>query len=107
MKLGLSLTLILMAAPCLADISAGITSLSDTSRPDRPLELSIWYPSDEQTTAMVGQNAVFRGGSRCPERSAPVRAALFDRGVTWWPAVGGRLRGLAQRISGAGGFYRG
>lgn len=71
MKLGLSLALILGAAPSLAETAAGVVHLSDTSVAARPLSLSIWYPSDEPASATVGGNPVFQGVSAAPEAPLP------------------------------------
>lgn len=61
MKFGISLALILAAAPGLAETAAGFTHLRDTSVAERPLSLSIWYPSEEQASGTIGGNAVFEG----------------------------------------------
>lgn len=71
MKLRLSLTLILTAGPCLAETGAGVAHLSDAAGEKRPLELSIWYPSDEQASATIGGNPVFEGVSAAPDARLP------------------------------------
>lgn len=61
MKFGISLALMLAAAPCYAETAAGFAHLRDTSVAGRPLSLSIWYPSEEQAAGTIGGNAVFEG----------------------------------------------
>lgn len=63
MKFGISLALIVAAAPCLAETAAGFAHLRDTSVAERPLSMSIWYPSEEQASGTIGGNAVFEGAS--------------------------------------------
>lgn len=67
MKFGISLALILAAAPCLAETSAGVAHLRDTSVDERPLLLSIWYPSEEQASGTIGGNPVFEGAPAAPD----------------------------------------
>lgn len=71
MKLGLSLALILTAGPCQAETSPGIAYLADPTGIERPLALSIWYPSDEQASATIGGNAVFQGVAAAPDAPLP------------------------------------
>lgn len=71
MKFGLSLVLILAAAPCLAETATGVAYLHDTSVEERPLSLSIWYPSEEQASATIGGNPVFKGVSAAPDAHFP------------------------------------
>ncbi|MGZ3218377.1 alpha/beta hydrolase family protein [Paracoccus sp. T5] len=71
MKLGISLALILAAAPYLAETAAGFTHLRDTSVADRPLSLSIWYPSEEQAWDTIGGNAVFEGATAASDAPVP------------------------------------
>lgn len=71
MKFGISLALILAAAPCLAETAAGVAHLRDTSMDERPLSLSIWYPSEEQPTGTIGGNPVFEGASAVPDAPFP------------------------------------
>lgn len=73
MKLGLSLALALMATPCLAASAPGVASLSDPSGQERPLALSIWYPSDEPASGAVGGTAVFTGTSAALKAPLPAR----------------------------------
>jgi len=74
MKLRLSLALILAATPCLAETAAGVAHLHDTSVEQRPLSMSIWYPSEEQASATVGGNPVFEGVSAAPDAHFPTGA---------------------------------
>lgn len=71
MKFRISLALILTAAPCLAETTAGVAHLRDTSVDERPLSLSIWYPSDEQASGTIGGNPVFEGASAAPDAPFP------------------------------------
>lgn len=71
MRSGLCLALVLISGPCLAETTAGIRHLSDTSDTARPLALSVWYPTDATPTATVGGNAVFRGVAAAPEAPLP------------------------------------
>lgn len=71
MKFGLSLALMLIAAPCLAETAAGVAYLHDTSVEERPLSLSIWYPSEEQASTIIGGNPVFEGVSAAPDAQFP------------------------------------
>jgi len=71
MKFGISLALVLAAAPCLAETAAGVAHLRDTSMDERPLSLSIWYPSEEQPTSTIGGNPVFEGASAVPDAPFP------------------------------------
>lgn len=61
MKLGISLALVLATTPCIAETTAGIAHLRDTAVDERPLSLSIWYPSEEQSSGSIGGNPVFEG----------------------------------------------
>ncbi|MFG6637931.1 hypothetical protein ACGYJ8_18585 [Sulfitobacter sp. 1A12126] len=61
MKFGLSLALILVAGPSLAQTVPGLAHLRDTSEDARPLSVSIWYPSEEKALGTVGGNPVFEG----------------------------------------------
>lgn len=56
-----SLALMLAATPCLAETTAGIAHSRVASVVERPLSLSIWYPSEEPTSISVGANPVFEG----------------------------------------------
>lgn len=67
MKFGISLALILAAGPCLAETSAGVAHLRDTSVAERPLSLSIWYPSEEEASGIIGGNPVFEGTLAAPD----------------------------------------
>lgn len=71
MKFGIALALALAAAPCIAETSAGVSHLRDTAVDERPLSLSIWYPSNEQATATIGGNPVFEGASAAPDAPFP------------------------------------
>lgn len=71
MKFGLSLALILGAAPCLAETAPGVAYLHDAAVKERPLSLSIWYPSEEQASATIGGNPVFEGVSAAPDAHFP------------------------------------
>lgn len=71
MKFGISLALILAAAPGLAETAAGFTHLRDTSVAERPLSLSIWYPSEEQASGTIGGNAVFEGAPAASDAAVP------------------------------------
>ena len=61
MKFPLALVLALTALPCLADPAPGLAPLSDATNADRPLALSLWYPSAEEPSGSIGGNAVFQG----------------------------------------------
>ncbi len=74
MKFGLSLVLILAATPSIAEPAAGVAYLHDTSVEERPLSMSIWYPSDEKAAATIGGNPVFEGVSA-------TRDAQFSKGA--------------------------
>ncbi|WP_121062682.1 alpha/beta hydrolase family protein [Chachezhania antarctica] len=69
--LSLSLALILAATPCLAETAPGIAHLQDASVTERPLSLSIWYPSGDPASATIGGNIVFEGVSAAPEAPFP------------------------------------
>ncbi|WEF25124.1 hypothetical protein [Paracoccus sp. S3-43] len=71
MKFGISLALILAAAPCLAETTAGVYHLRDTAVVERALSLSIWYPSNEQASGTIGGNPVFEGASAAPDAPFP------------------------------------
>ena len=71
MKTSISLALILAATPCLADTPAGLIRLQDTSVAERPLSLSVWYPSEEQERGTIGGNAVFEGVPAALDASVP------------------------------------
>lgn len=71
MKFGISLALILAAAPCLAETTAGVSHLRDTAVDERALSLSIWYPSNEQASGTIGGNPVFEGASAAPDAPFP------------------------------------
>lgn len=71
MKRGISLALILAAAPCLAEPAPGVAHLRDASVDERPLSLSIWYPSEEQASGAIGGNPVFEGASAAPDAPFP------------------------------------
>lgn len=71
MRPGLCLALVLISGPCLAETTAGIRHLSDTSDTTRPLALSVWYPTEAPPSAVVGGNAVFRGVAAAPEAPLP------------------------------------
>ncbi|OSP53594.1 hypothetical protein [Pseudoruegeria sp. SK021] len=75
MKFGISLALILAATPCLAEKAAGFSHLRDTLVAERPLLLSIWYPSEEQASGTIGGNAVFEGAPAASD--APVPEGTF------------------------------
>lgn len=63
--------LILLALPATADPAPGIAQLTDTSRAERPLTLSVWYPSKESASAVFGGNAVFEGVATAPDAVRP------------------------------------
>jgi predicted dienelactone hydrolase len=63
--------LILLALPAAADPAPGITHLTDTSRAERPLALSVWYPSGESASVVFGGNAVFEGVAVVPNAVPP------------------------------------
>lgn len=67
MKFGLSLALILVAGPSLAQTVPGLAHLRDTSDDARPLSVSIWYPSEEKASGTVGGNPVFEGVAAAPD----------------------------------------
>jgi predicted dienelactone hydrolase len=67
MKFCTSFALILAAAPCFAEPSVGVSHLRDTSVDDRPLLLSIWYPSEAQASGTIGGNPVFEGTAAAPD----------------------------------------
>lgn len=71
MKFCISLALILAAAPCFAETTAGVSQLRDTAVAERPLSLSIWYPSNEQASGTMGGNPVFEGASAAPNAPFP------------------------------------
>lgn len=71
MKFGLSVLWILLAAPLFAQPVPGVARLADTSLASRPLNLSIWYPSDAPTVDTVGGNAVFAGIPAAPTAPRP------------------------------------
>lgn len=71
MRLGLSLALFLAAAPCLAQPAAGVVHLSETTVAERPLSLSIWYPSEGEASETVGGNPVFEGVPAAPDARFP------------------------------------
>jgi predicted dienelactone hydrolase len=73
MKFSLALALILTTGPGFAETSAGVAHLSDSAAKERPLALSIWYPSDVQASTTIGGNAVFQGALAAPD--APLPAA--------------------------------
>lgn len=74
MKFGLSLALILAAAPSFAQTVPGIAHLRDTSAEARPLALSIWYPSEDKASGTVGGNPVFEGAAAAPDARFAQRA---------------------------------
>lgn len=83
MMRGLSLVLILMATPCLAETSAGIAQLSEPAGRERPLSLSIWYPSDGPASTTVGGNAVFQGvgaAAGAPLPAGPLPLVVVSHG---------------------------
>lgn len=63
--------LILLALPATADPAPGITHLTETSRAERPLSLSVWYPSKESASAVFGGNAAFEGVAVAPNAAPP------------------------------------
>lgn len=71
MKFGLALALTVVATPCLADFAPGYARMENTSRQERPLVLSVWYPSENEATAEVGGNAVFTGSSASVDAQIP------------------------------------
>lgn len=71
MKPGSVVALVAMAAPCFADPAPGVASLVDASDAARPLELTIWYPSDSEANDEIGGNAVFSGASAAPNAPVP------------------------------------
>lgn len=71
MKLGLAFVLTVIATPCLADVAPGYAIMENTARKDRPLALSVWYPSENEVTTEVGGNAVFTGSSASVNAPVP------------------------------------
>ncbi len=71
MKFGLTLALILAAAPSLAETAAGVAHLRETSVEARPLSLTVWYPSGAPASARIGGNPVFEGVPAAPEAPFP------------------------------------
>lgn len=68
MNFGISfLALILAATPCLAETTAGFSHSRDASVVERPLSLSIWYPSEEPASITVGANPIFEGTPTAPD----------------------------------------
>lgn len=74
MRLRLFLSLWVIVIPAFADSPVGFSSLADASD-QRPIELSIWYPSDGGSPSMVGGNAVFEGVSAAND--APILEGEF------------------------------
>lgn len=74
MKFSFSLALMLAAAPGFAETAPGVSHLRDTSVGERPLSLSIWYPSEEQATGTVGGNPVFEGAPAAQDAPFPEAA---------------------------------
>jgi predicted dienelactone hydrolase len=71
MKFRFTLALMLLAAPCLAETTAGVAHLHETSAQARPLSLTIWYPTEEPTSADIGGNPVFQGVPAAPDAAFP------------------------------------
>lgn len=69
MKTGLSLALVLAAAPAFSETAAGISHLRDASDAARPLSLSIWYPTPDAPSATVAGNPAFEGVEAAPDGS--------------------------------------
>lgn len=63
--------LMLLALPAAADPAPGFAHLTDTSRAERLLTLSVWYPSGESASAVFGGNAVFEGVAAVPNAVPP------------------------------------
>ncbi|UOA27073.1 hypothetical protein DSM107133_01784 [Pseudosulfitobacter sp. DSM 107133] len=51
----------LCASPCLAQTARGVSQILDKTVPERPLALTVWYPSAGSTDAEIAGNAVFTG----------------------------------------------
>lgn len=60
-----------LISPTVALADVGYVSLADTSVPDRPLALSIWYPSNDAATQEIGGNAVFVGAQAAVDAPVP------------------------------------
>lgn len=66
-----AIALVAITTPLLAGAAPGYTRLKDTTLNDRPLTLSVWYPSDETASAKIGGNAVFVGTPASVDASTP------------------------------------
>lgn len=71
MRIGLFIAFCLGSFPCFAETSAGFADLTDLSEAERPLALSIWYPSEGHATTAIGGNAVFLGEPAVPAAPLP------------------------------------
>lgn len=71
MKFGLAVALTVIATPGWAEPAPGYARIENTSRQERPLALSVWYPSDSEATVEVGGNAVFTGTPASADAPAP------------------------------------
>ncbi|WP_339694174.1 hypothetical protein [Celeribacter baekdonensis] len=68
-----ALAIAVIAAPHLANAAPGYTPLNDESRKDRPLTLSIWYPSNDAASQEIGGNAVFAGTAAAINAAVPTQ----------------------------------
>lgn len=83
MKFSLAFVMTVIAAPCLAEPVAGYMRIENTSQQERPLTLSIWYPSDREASAEIGGNAVFTGtpaAAGAPVPTAPLPLIVLSHG---------------------------
>lgn len=63
------------ALPCPAGAAPGVAHLAGPAGQERPLSLSIWYPSAATATGVIGRNAVFSGTAAAVD--APVSGGRF------------------------------
>lgn len=59
------------ALPCPAAAAPGVAHLAATAGDERPLSLSIWYPSGAPATGQVGGTAVFEGTEAALDAQSP------------------------------------
>ena len=72
-----------LALACSGNAVPGISLLADDPAQDRPLSLSIWYPSEGGTSVEIGGNAVFSGTEAALEAPAvcgPLPLILLSHG---------------------------
>lgn len=75
MKFLFSLLLVLWPLVAMAEPVPGVAPLATVGGPERPISLTVWYPSDAEAAEVVGGNAVFRGTMAAPD--APVSTGRF------------------------------